>query len=110
MSDYPTEIDTGTSISVTPNARGFIKRISKSNIQDLKGLNKSTKVNRMGMVEWNVYNVCNKVKKICTLAYHVSDATIRRSPLKHSFQQATDMDIFVVTRIELLSSWMTGTC
>jgi hypothetical protein len=63
MPGHPIVIDTGASISVTSNAREFIKGISKSNIQNLKGLKDSTKVNSMSTVQWNIHDVNNKVKK-----------------------------------------------
>jgi hypothetical protein len=75
--DYPIVIDTGASISVSPVLNDFVEGISDTNVCDLKGLNHSTEVRGMGMVEWTIYDVHNKVKTIQTLAFYAPDATIR---------------------------------
>jgi hypothetical protein len=73
----PIVIDIWASISVSPHQDDFVDGISTSSIQDLKGLNQSTKVEGMGMVEWTVYDVNNSIRKIRTVAFYVLDATIR---------------------------------
>ena len=86
-SDYPIVIDTGASISVSPNINDFVDGISEANVHDLKGLNHSTKVHGMGMVEWTIYDVYHSVKTIRTMAFYVPDATIRLfSPQTYFFE------------------------
>ena len=75
--DYPIVIDTGASISVSPNIEDFVDGISDANVKDVRGLNHSTTVHGMGMVEWTVYDVHHSVKTIRTMAFYVPDATIR---------------------------------
>jgi hypothetical protein len=74
---YPIVIDTGASISVSPHQDDFVDGISTSIIQDLKGLDHSTKVQGMGMVEWTVYDLHTFIREIWTIAFYVLDATIR---------------------------------
>ncbi|KAI2505065.1 hypothetical protein MHU86_9341 [Fragilaria crotonensis] len=87
-SDYPIVIDTGASISVSPNINDFVDGISEANVHDLKGLNHSTsKVHGMGMVEWTIYDVYHSVQTIRTMAFYVPDATIRLfSPQTYFFE------------------------
>ena len=75
--DYPIVIDTGASISVSPNLSDFVDGVSEAHVQDLKGLNHTTKVCGMGMVEWTVYDVRDSIRTIRTMAFYVPDATIR---------------------------------
>ena len=75
--DYPIVIDTGASISVSPNLSDFVDGVSEAHVQDLKGLNHTTKVCGMGMVEWTVYDVRDSIRTIRTMVFYVPDATIR---------------------------------
>jgi hypothetical protein len=74
--NYPIVIDTGASISVTPNAADFVAGMVAGNLPTLRGLTNTTTVAGAGLVEWTVYDIHNRVQTIRTWAFHVPDATI----------------------------------
>ena len=84
---YPIVIDTGASISVTPNAADFVNGISTSNLPELRGLNHTSKVAGTGLVEWTIFDVHNRVQKIQAWAFYVPDATIRLFSPQSYFQE-----------------------
>jgi hypothetical protein len=83
---YPIVIDTGASICVTPNAADFVNGISTGNLPELRGLNHTSQVAGTGLVEWTIFDVNNRVRKIRAWAFYVPDATIRLFSPQSYFQ------------------------
>jgi hypothetical protein len=73
----PIVIDSGASISITPNLKDFVSEIKPAGARELKGLSNSTKVHGVGMVEWTVRDLYGSTRTIRTKAYYVPKATIR---------------------------------
>jgi hypothetical protein len=74
---YPICIDSGASVSITPNPTDFISGIHPTTLVDLKGLDGMTSVHGEGIVEWRVFDLFNTVSVIRTKAYFVPGVTIR---------------------------------
>jgi hypothetical protein len=74
---YPICIDSGASVSITPNPTDFVTGIQPTTLVDLKGLEGMTSVHGEGIVEWKVYDLFNTVRVIRTKAYFVPGVTIR---------------------------------
>ena len=85
--DYPIVIDTGASVSVSPNLSDFINGVQTDHLPELRGLNHQTKVAGMGMVEWSIFDVNNRVQTLRTWAFYVPDATIRLFSPQTFFQE-----------------------
>ena len=74
---YPICIDSGASVSITPNPTDFVNGIHPTTLVDLKGLEGLTRVHGEGIVEWRVVDLFNTVRVIRTKAYFVPGVTIR---------------------------------
>ena len=74
---YPIVIDTGASVSVTPNASDFVGGFAIDNLPDLQEVNHISKVAGTGLVEWSIYDVHGRIRKIRTRTFYVPDATIQ---------------------------------
>ena len=90
---YPIVIDTGASVSVTPNASDFVGGLATDNLPDLRGLNHTSKVAGTGLVEWSIYDVHGRIRKIRTRAFYVPDATIRLFSPQSYFQEQGGGDL-----------------
>eukprot|EP00980_Cylindrotheca_fusiformis_P004423 scaffold945_cov82-Cylindrotheca_fusiformis.AAC.8 len=62
-------IDTGASISITPNKSDFVSRVTPSRLTSITGLTGSTQVVGSGTVEWTVRDCLGAVQTIRTTAY-----------------------------------------
>ena len=74
---YPICIDSGASVSITPNPTDFVNGIHPTTLVDLKGLEGLTRVHGEGIVEWRIFDLFNTVRVIRTKAYFVPGVTIR---------------------------------
>ena len=74
---YPIVIDSGASVSVSPNPNDFVGGIHPTQLLDLKGINGTTQVVGQGVVEWTVFDLEDTVRTIRTTAYYVPTASIR---------------------------------
>ena len=72
----PIVIDSGASISLTANYNDFVGPIRPATITELQGLSHTTKVHRVGKVEWTVRDVFGATRTIKTQAYYVPEATV----------------------------------
>ena len=50
----PVVIDTGASVSLTPNASDFIHPIKPTKLSSLQGLGSTSRVDGQGIVEWQI--------------------------------------------------------
>ena len=76
--DYlPIVIDTGASVTITPNPKDFTDGIQKTPLADLKGINGTTEVTGEGIIEWEIFDAEGVVRSIYTRAYYVPTANIR---------------------------------
>jgi hypothetical protein len=56
-SHLPVVVDTGASISISPNISDFIGTIKKPSCETLQGLGDSSKVDGQGIIEWHIRDV-----------------------------------------------------
>jgi hypothetical protein len=73
----PIVIDTGASVSLTPNHSDFVGPIRETDISEMQGLSSTSKVAGKGKVKWTVRDLFGRTKTIFTEAYYVPDVTIR---------------------------------
>jgi hypothetical protein len=76
-SQLPIVIDTGASISLTPNKSDFVSEITTSTTEEMKGISDSVKIEGLGWVEWQIRDVFGRVQLVRTQAYYVPVANIR---------------------------------
>jgi hypothetical protein len=70
-------IDTGASVSLTPNLQDFVGNIRQTPTSALQGLSTaSTKVNGMDTMEWTIRDLFEVVRTLHTTAYYVPDVSI----------------------------------
>ena len=74
--ELPIVIDTGASVSVTPNINDFQGPIRPCELTKLKGLNSSANVVGVGNVKWMIRDVFGCTREIVTVAYYVPNASI----------------------------------
>ena len=70
-------IDTGASVSLTPNKSDFIIKVTPRSLKSVNGLTGSTVVMGSGTVEWTVRDIYGSVRRIRTTVYLVPSATVR---------------------------------
>ena len=97
--DYPIVIDTGASLSVTPNISDFVDGLVNGNLPDLRGLNHTTMVAGAGLVEWTVFDIHNRVQTIRTWAFYVPDANIRLFSPSLTFRNRAAATCIVLNKI-----------
>ncbi|KAG7373658.1 reverse transcriptase RNA-dependent DNA polymerase [Nitzschia inconspicua] len=73
----PVVVDTGASVSITPDINDFIGPISPPDLPSLQGLGSSSVVEGVGTVEWQVRDFLGNVRTIRTKAYLVRTAPVR---------------------------------
>ncbi|KAG7369081.1 reverse transcriptase RNA-dependent DNA polymerase [Nitzschia inconspicua] len=73
----PVVVDTGASVSITPDINDFIGPISPPDLPSLQGLGNSSVVEGVGTVEWQVRDFLGNVRTIRTKAYLVRTAPVR---------------------------------
>jgi hypothetical protein len=76
-SHLPVVVDTGASISISPNVSDFVGPITKPFCESLQGLGESTKVDGQGIIEWQIRDVLGTTRTIRTNGYLVRSAAIR---------------------------------
>ena len=87
-SDMPIVIDTGASVSLTPNRSDFISFEERES--SVHGIGAVSKVQGVGTVRWKIYDADNQKHTIETRALYMPAAGIRLySPQTH-FQENTD--------------------
>jgi hypothetical protein len=84
----PVVIDTGASVSLTPNASDFIHPIKPTKLSSLQGLGSTSRVDGQGIVEWQIRDVLGCVRTIRMEAYLVRDAAIRLFSPQVYFKEA----------------------
>ena len=77
QNELPIVIDTGASVSLTPNEKDFIGKIRPCGIKQLNGLSDTTEVIGEGVVAWTVRDALGTTRVIQTKAYYVPATTIR---------------------------------
>jgi hypothetical protein len=75
--DLPIVIDSGATLSLTPNRSDFIGELRPAPMAELNGLSSTTAVEGFGTVEWTIRDLFGTMRTICTQAYYVPQATIR---------------------------------
>ena len=85
--DAPVVIDTGASMSITPNLSDFVTPLHACKITELNGLSHKSPVLGEGKVEWTVRDVFGSVRTIQTMAYYVPSASIRLLSPQTYFQE-----------------------
>jgi hypothetical protein len=88
--ELPIVIDSGPSVSVTPNVADFVGLIKPYAVSGLKGINSEAKVVGEGMVEWMIQDILGSVRMIRTTmirttAYDVPEASIHLFSLQQYF-------------------------
>lgn len=86
----PIVINTGASISVTPNLSNFIGPLDKSEIDNLGGLSGGTAVSGKGTVKWTIRDYYGRIATIKTTAYYVPNGNIRLMSPQTYFQEQED--------------------
>ncbi len=85
--NIPIVIDTGASVSLSPNKSDFIGPIEACTTSELQGLSSTIKCEGMGWVDWTIRDLYGVTRRLRTRAYYVPDAQIRLfSPQKY-FQE-----------------------
>jgi len=86
----PIVIDTGASVTLSPNPDDFIGPIKPCSATRVNGLSSSTIVAGVGTVRWTIRDVMGTVRSIKTEAYYVPAASIRLfSPQKYFKEQGS---------------------
>ena len=75
--NLPIVIDTGASVTLTPNVNDFIGPIEPCDLLQIHGLADASNVSGAGLVKWTVIDVFGCVRTLRTWAYYVPSATIR---------------------------------
>ena len=95
--DYPVVLDTGASMSLTPNKTDFVSKIRPLTDKNIKSLNGSSIVKGIGIIEWFVVDYWNVTRKIRTEAYYVPEAQIRLFSPQTYFQEHNNQGNCVIT-------------
>ena len=98
--ELPIVIDTGASISLTPNRDDFVS--FEATESSVHGIGAVSKVLGTGKVRWKIYDMNNKTHVIETRALYMPEATIRLfSPQTH-FQEHNNGEMHVTpTRVNI---------
>jgi hypothetical protein len=67
-SHLPVVVDTGASISISPNISDFVGPITKPFCESLQGLGESTKVDGQGIIEWQIRDELGTTRTIVLAA------------------------------------------
>lgn len=86
--NLPIVVDTGASISVTPNIGDFVGPIKTSCCGSLQGLGDTTRVDGEGIMEWQIRDVLGTVRTIRTHGYLVKSAKVRLFSPQTYFKEA----------------------
>ena len=73
----PIVIDTGASVSLTPQPEDFVGPIRPPSLKSLQGLKGSVNIVGEGTVEWRVRDVLGQVRTISTKGFYVPSASVR---------------------------------
>lgn len=94
-SRVPVVIDTGASVSLTPNFKDFIGPVSPPDLKSLQGLGSSSSVQGQGIVEWQIRDVLGTVRTIRTKAYLVQNAPVRLFSPQTYFKEGGAGNLYV---------------
>ena len=83
----PIVIDTGASLSLTPNLEDFVEPPKPCALTHLHGLSGNTEVLGVGTVEWTVRDIFGEVRTLRCQAYWVPGASIRLFSPQRFFQE-----------------------
>ena len=74
---FPLILDTGASISITPVLSDFVEDLKPPPVQQVHGINSTSKIEGAGTVEWQVNNIDGQSKTIKTFALYLPSAKVR---------------------------------
>jgi len=103
LNELPIVIDTGASMSLTPNIKDFRGPLVPSTTNELRGLSHSTPVMGMGYVEWTVRDIFGVIRTIRTKAYYVPSATIRLFSPQTYFREQNAGNLLVTAKSTVLT-------
>src|SRR5210317_466355 len=83
----PIVIDTGASLSLSPNLADFVEKPRPCALSNLHGLSGTAEVLGIGTVEWTVRDLLGEIKTIRCQAYYVPSAKIRLFAPQRFFQE-----------------------
>jgi hypothetical protein len=86
--NLPVIVDTGASISLTPNIFDFIGPIRPPSTQKLLGIGDGCDVDGEGVIEWQIRDVLGTIRTIRTYGYFVKQAPIRLFSPQTYFKEA----------------------
>jgi len=96
--NLPIVLDSGASLSITPNRNDFIQDLSVSDVSELKGLSHTEHVVGKGVVEWTIRDVFGTVRTIRTTAYYVPAASIRLFSPQQYFSETSSGSLLLTHR------------
>jgi hypothetical protein len=80
-------IDSGATLSLSPNQSDFITKLRLAPMTKLNGLSSTTAFEGFGTVEWTIRNLFGTMQTIHTQAYNVPQATIHLFSPQAYFQE-----------------------
>ena len=103
MDDLPIVIDSGATLSLTPNRNDFIGPLRPAPMSELNGLSHTTAVEGVGTVEWTIRDLFGTTRTIRTEAYYVPKATIRLFSPQAYFQESNAGQFLMTSRRSVLT-------
>jgi hypothetical protein len=91
----PVIVDTGASISVSPNVSDFVGRIKPPTTQKLLGLGDGCDVDGEGIIEWQIRDILGTIRTIRTYGYLVKKAPVRLFSPQSYFKEAQEGCLYV---------------
>jgi hypothetical protein len=98
LNELPIVIDTGASMSLSPNRNDFMGDLKAPNVSELHGLSNTTKVVGVGTVKWTVRDLFGVTRVISTQAYYVPEASIRLFSPQTYFQENDAGQLLITAR------------
>ena len=109
----PIVVDTGATISISPDITDFVSELDPVTDNKLNGLGHTIKIEGIGWVEWTVRDYYGKVTRIRTRAFYVPQGDIRLFSPQAYFKECRDKakkdKIPDPTRCGLDAEWLTIT-
>ena len=91
-------VDTGSSISITPDKDDFITAIRITDSTKLTGISNTIQVQGIALVEWRIIDAYRAKQKNIIKAYYVPDVTIRIFSTHKYFQEQRSRNLVVNSR------------
>jgi hypothetical protein len=85
--DLPIVINSGATLSLSPNQSDFITKLEPAPMTELNSLGSTMAIEGFGTVEWTIHDLFGTTWTICTQAYYVPQATIRLLSPQAYFQE-----------------------